>query len=105
MRILSKVIQVIGVIALTALQCSALNNGVGLTPPMGFNTFRAFGCNNYNETIIKQQAQLMVSLGLKDAGYTYMNIDDCWSLAQRDSNSHIQADPAKFPSGMASLGA
>lgn len=46
----------------------------------------------------------MVSLGLKDAGYTYMNIDDCWSLAQRDSNNHIQADPAKFPSGMASLG-
>jgi alpha-galactosidase len=73
-------------------------------PPMGFNTFRAFGCNNYNETIISQQAQLMVTLGLRDAGYTYVNIDDCWSLAQRDSNGHIQADPAKFPSGMASLG-
>jgi alpha-galactosidase len=48
---------------------------------MGFNTFWAFGCNNYNETIINQQAQLMVSLGLRDAGYTYVNLDDCWSLA------------------------
>lgn len=46
----------------------------------------------------------MVSLGLRDAGYTYMNLDDCWSIAQRDSNNHIQADPLKFPSGMASLG-
>jgi hypothetical protein len=42
------------VIALTAIQSFALNNGAGLVPPMGFNTFWAFGCNNYNETVINQ---------------------------------------------------
>lgn len=104
MTVQSKIINVIGLIALTAFQCHSLNNGAGLVPPMGFNTFWVFGCNNYNETIINQYAQLMVSLGLRDAGYTYMNLDDCWSAAQRDSNNHIQPDPAKFPSGMASLG-
>ena len=57
----------------------ALNNGQGLVPPMGYNTWRAFNCN-YNDTIIKKQAQLMVSLGLRDLGYVYMNVDDCWSL-------------------------
>lgn len=46
----------------------------------------------------------MVSLGLRDFGYTYMNLDDCWSSSQRDSNNHIQADSSKFPSGMGSLG-
>ena len=81
-----------------------LDNGVGIVPPMGFNTFKVFGCQGLNETVVKTQAQLMVSMGLRDLGYTYMNIDDCWSLQQRDSNSHIQADPKKFPSGMASMG-
>lgn len=67
----------------------ALDNGLGLSPPMGFNTFRAFGCNNYNETVILEQANLLVSLGLRDLGYNYMNIDDCWSLQTRDTNGHI----------------
>ena len=67
----------------------ALDNGLGLSPPMGFNTFRAFGCKNYNETVIQEQANLLVSLGLRDLGYNYMNIDDCWSLQARDINGHI----------------
>jgi alpha-galactosidase len=48
---------------------------------------------------------LLVSLGLRDLGYNYFNLDDCWSLPSRDSNGHIQADPAKFPSGIAAFSA
>ena len=46
----------------------------------------------------------MVSLGLRDLGYQYLNLDDCWSIQQRDPNGRIQADPSKFPSGMTALG-
>lgn len=44
----------------------------------------------------------MVSSGLRDAGYQYINIDDCWQVS-RDSNGNIVADPARFPSGIAAL--
>jgi hypothetical protein len=43
----------------------------------------------------------MVDLGLKDAGYIYVNIDDCWSLHSRDNTTQrIVPDPDKFPDGI-----
>jgi alpha-galactosidase len=96
MRKSSSLLVVVGTLALTTL---ALDNGLGLVPPMGYNTWRAFQCT-YNETILSQQASLVVSLGLRDLGYNYFNVDDCWSLAARDPNGHLQADPAKFPSSL-----
>jgi alpha-galactosidase len=42
----------------------------------------------------------MISLGLKDAGYQYLNIDDCWSSKSRNSSGYLQPDPAKWPQGM-----
>ena len=56
---------------------------------MGWSTAPYFECTKYNETIIINNANLMVSLGLKDAGYTYVNVDDCWSQGARDPNGHI----------------
>ncbi|GHO70698.1 hypothetical protein KSC_095900 [Ktedonobacter sp. SOSP1-52] len=79
----------------------ALNNGVALTPPMGWNSWNKFGCN-ISESLIKQQADAMVSSGLKAAGYQYINIDDCWQTS-RDSNGNIVADATKFPSGIKAL--
>ncbi|GHO43513.1 alpha-galactosidase D [Ktedonospora formicarum] len=79
----------------------ALNNGVALTPPMGWNSWNKFGCN-VSEALIKQQADAMVSSGLKAAGYQYVNIDDCWQIS-RDSSGNIVADASKFPSGIKSL--
>ncbi len=65
-----------------------LDNGLALTPPMGFNDWNAFGCN-VDEQLIKQTADLFVSSGLKAAGYEYVNIDDCWleEAAQRERAS------------------
>src|SRR3954462_6003087 len=47
------------------------------TPPMGWNSWNKFGCN-VNEALIRETADAMVASGMKDAGYLYLNIDDCW---------------------------
>lgn len=72
---------------------------LGLTPPMGWNSWNTFTWN-INEELIKETADIMVSSGLKDAGYEYVVIDDCWSLKQRDENGRLVPDPEKFPNGM-----
>ena len=76
-------------------------NGVGKTPPMGWNSWNHFGCN-INEDLIKQTADNLISLGLFDLGYRYINLDDCWQVS-RDENDVIVADPEKFPSGIKAL--
>jgi len=74
---------------------------LALTPPMGWNSWNYFGCN-VNESMIRAQADAMVTSGMRDAGYQYIVIDDCWQTS-RDSNGYIIADPARFPSGMKAL--
>ena len=62
-------------------------------PPMGFNTWNTFG-NRIDEKLIMESADAMVSTGLKDAGYEYLVIDDCWSKYERDPESgKIVPDP------------
>jgi len=72
------------------------------TPPMGWNSWNKFACD-IDEKTIRQIADIMVSSGMRDAGYQYLVIDDCWQV-RRDSNGTIIADPVRFPSGMKSLG-
>jgi len=74
---------------------------LALTPPMGWNSWNKFACN-VNEKLIREMADAMVSSGMKDAGYQYINIDDCWH-GKRDSLGFIQPDPERFPSGMKAL--
>ena len=40
---------------------------------------------------------------MRDAGYVYVNIDDCWEAQERDKNGNLQPDPDLFPSGMKAL--
>ena len=63
---------------------------------MGWNTWNTFG-RDINEELVKTTADALVSTGLKDAGYEYLIIDDCWSKKERDENGRLQADPEKFP--------
>ena len=81
---------------------TALDNGLALTPPMGWNSWNKFGCN-VGEDLIKSMADGMVSSGMKDAGYQYVVIDDCWQVS-RDENGSIVPDAQRFPSGMKALG-
>ncbi|WP_074107535.1 RICIN domain-containing protein [Paenibacillus helianthi] len=85
----------------TVPQASALDNGLAQTPPMGWNSWNFYACN-VDENKIKEAADLLVSTGMKDAGYKYVVIDDCWQTG-RDANGNILADPVKFPSGMKAL--
>ncbi len=83
----------------------ALDNGLARTPPMGFNNWNTTGCRAvFNESMIKSIADIFVSRGLRDVGYQYVNIDDCWALPQRNAQGNLVADPARFPSGMKALG-
>jgi alpha-galactosidase len=72
--------------------------GLALTPPMGWNSWNKFGCD-VSEKLIKEIADAMVSSGMKDAGYEYVVIDDCWQI-DRDENGNIVPDPERFPNGM-----
>ena len=82
---------------------SALDNGLGRTPPMGWNSWNHFHCN-INETLIRQTADLMVSTGLAAKGYRYINLDDCWQIDRNATTKEIIEDKTKFPSGMEALG-
>ncbi|HVO73008.1 MAG TPA: glycoside hydrolase family 27 protein [Ignavibacteriaceae bacterium] len=74
---------------------------LALTPPMGWNSWNHFACE-INEKIIRETADAMVAAGMKDAGYLYINIDDCWH-GKRDSLGFIHPDSSRFPSGMKAL--
>jgi alpha-galactosidase len=79
----------------------ALENGLALTPPMGWNSWNRFGCN-VTEDLVKSAADALVSSGMKDAGYEFIVIDDCWQVT-RDASGNIVADAKTFPSGIKAL--
>ncbi|KAG7444754.1 glycoside hydrolase family 27 protein [Guyanagaster necrorhizus] len=85
-----------------SLPVFALENGVGRLPFMGYNTWNAYYCN-IDEDTIYETAELIVSLGLKEVGYEYMNIDDCYAEKQRNSDGDIVENAQRFPSGMRNL--
>ncbi|MEU4243923.1 alpha-galactosidase [Actinoplanes sp. NPDC026619] len=70
---------------------------------MGWNSWNTFGCD-ISETLIRQMADSIVSTGLRDLGYQYVVVDDCWFNPVRDSAGNLQGDPTRFPSGMKALG-
>ena len=76
-------------------------DGLALTPPMGWNSWNKFGCN-VDEQLIRETADAMVATGMKEAGYQYIVIDDCWH-GERDSLGFIHPDPERFPNGMKAL--
>jgi alpha-galactosidase len=94
---------VLVVVPATARHAEAVDNGLALTPPMGFNDWNSFGCD-VSESLIEQTADLFVSTGLKAAGYTFVNIDDCWMTRTRDPlTGRLVPDPVKFPSGISGV--
>lgn len=73
------------------------------TPPMGWNSWNTFG-HSINETVVRETADALDSTGLKDHGYEYVVIDDCWPVKdKRDSNGDLIPDPEKFPNGIKAL--
>ncbi len=92
-------ILLLGTLILPAARAS--DNGLALTPPMGWNSWNRFGCN-VSEDLVKSAADAMANSGMKEAGYQYVVIDDCWQVS-RDGNGNIVADAQRFPSGIRAL--
>ncbi|MEU5366226.1 NPCBM/NEW2 domain-containing protein [Streptomyces sp. NPDC005925] len=79
----------------------ARDDGLALTPPMGFNNWNSTHCRaDFDETMVKAIADIFVEKGLKDTGYEYVNLDDCWALPERDESGLLVPDPARFPNGI-----
>ena len=103
------------ILLFTHLPCAeCLDNGLGRVPPMGFNTWTSFGCippvgsNGPSDALMRTQASALISSGLAEAGYVYVNIDDCWQLTERslpweNPNARQIANPKNFPHGMKAL--
>lgn len=94
------ILWVISIFAITNTVAQKFNH-LALSPPMGWNSWNIFGCD-INEEMIRGVADALVDSGLKDAGYEYIVIDDCWH-GERDSLGFIQANPDRFPSGIKAL--
>src|SRR5580704_1931764 len=87
--------------AILAQEATITASTLAPTPPMGWNSWNKFACN-VSEDLIRQTADAMVKSGMKDAGYQFVVIDDCWQVA-RDQDGTIVADPQRFPSGIKAL--
>ena len=69
----------------------------------GWNSWNLYACD-VNEAIVRSTADALVSSGLKELGYTYVTVDDCWQVGRDSENGRITVDMDRFPSGMKSLG-
>lgn len=79
-----------------------LDNGLARTPPMGWNSWNKFGCN-VSDALIREVADAISSNGMREAGYEFVTIDDCWQVARR-ADGQIVPDSVRFPHGMKALG-
>ena len=86
---------------LSSPEALALDDGMARTPPMGWNSWNHFGCD-IDERLIQRMADAMVANGMRDVGYQYVIVDDCWQ-AGRDAQGAIIPDTRRCPSGMAAL--
>src|SRR5258706_3101733 len=99
----------VALLALAALFVSATlpqtaeaqSTTIAATPPMGWNSWNKFGCN-VSDKLIREMADAIVSAGMKDAGYRFGKLADCWQVS-RAADGSIVVDPERFPNGMKPL--
>lgn len=82
----------------------ALDNGLARTPPMGFNNWNSTACRaDFNEAMVLGIIDIFVNQGLRDVGYQYVNLDDCWAVPapnSRDASGNLKPDLVRFPRGI-----
>ncbi|XP_067661048.1 alpha-N-acetylgalactosaminidase-like isoform X1 [Haliotis asinina] len=105
---------VLGLLMLVSVLGSsrALNNGLALTPPMGFLDWERFRCNTdcvndpdncISERLFMTMADIIAEEGYRELGYEYIGIDDCWPSKSRDADGNLVIDPERFPNGILGL--
>ncbi len=82
---------------------NALDNGLGLKPIRGFNTWDSFRCD-FDQADVIRTIDAITALKLQSFGWNYFNLDDCWATS-RSADGTIVADEKKFPAGIAYLAA
>ncbi len=93
-------------VAVATVPVSAVNNGYGAKPILGWNTWCVEGnCGRdvCTELEIQSVAQAMIDTGLQAAGYEWISLDDCWGGPRNPTTGEYQPDPQRFPSGMKAL--
>jgi alpha-galactosidase len=98
---LSVLVLALAAVALPRAVQAQATPAVAATPPMGWNSWNKFGCN-VSDKLIREIADAVVTTGMKDAGYQFVNIDDCWQVS-RAADGTIVVDAQRFPNGMKPL--
>ena len=101
------------ILFLTCNPTSGLNNGLARTPPMGWMSWVRFACeinctlypkDCINQDLYMEMADMLADQGYKEAGYQYINIDDCWSEMKRDPKTNkLVPNQQRFPDGIPAL--
>jgi alpha-galactosidase len=84
---------------LSASSACAINNGLARTPQMGWNNWNSLGCD-VSESLLLETSAKMVELGLRDVGFKYVVLDDCWSDGRDPQTNLLREDRRRFPNGM-----
>jgi len=107
-----RVITGLSSLLLTVLYLTSINgldNGLVRTPPMGWMAWERYRCitdcetfpdDCISEKLFMDMADRMAADGWRDAGYEYINIDDCWMAKERAANGSLVGDPERFPHGI-----
>ena len=90
-------------LAQSSPQKSAAMSRLAPAPPMGWASWNHYFCD-YDEKTIREQADALVSTGMRDAGYKYLIIQECIA-PRRDTKGNLVVDSARFPSGIRELAA
>lgn len=77
---------------------TAINNGLARTPQMGWNNWNSLGCD-VSQDLLLDAAKVLLDSGLRDVGYQYVVLDDCWQ-SERGKDGYVTPDKTKFPNGM-----
>ncbi len=98
---LGSLVALVGVTLSAVPPADRTDNGLARTPPMGWNSWNNFGCN-VSDKLIREVADAISANGMREAGYQYVTIDDCWQVG-RTAQGTIVADSLRFPSGIKAL--
>jgi len=100
------------ILVTTLLGVNSLDNGLALTPPMGWLAWQRYrcitDCQTYpdecvSEKLFMKVADLLVNEGYADLGYKYVIVDDCWLAKTRSADGKLEADKIRFPNGIKAL--
>lgn len=108
-----RLFQLAALLAAAGSRSQALDNGLALKPPMGWLAWERFTCQTdclaqpescISAHLFDSMAERLVEDGYAEAGYRYVNIDDCWSELERQPGSNkLQANYERFPDGIRPL--